>query len=682
MDLALYKRPQTTPAFRPNHKILCETGARDKKRGTSSSVSAEKASKRVRGKGCASSGNAYREGFSDCSSCCLSVMRIKCLSLLLALSILLAVSGSEAQNSGDALCHNRTHCVCMDGFQSRSGRKYFTGTKDKCEDIDECKTGQAKCKDKSFCKNRIGSYICSCLISRLLFWAARFIDMDRPECYENPAQKTPPQENVWELLAENVSKKEIARWATKLLHHVEMTIWNQSFASPGKGNNTELNIVYETKKCHEKTFLEAGNNTMSINCADAFKGAREAVSTVALITYQSLGNTLNGSFFNNSRGKRGVKLNSRVVSGTVGLQDKVYLSEPVSLTFQHTQPGVENAQHFCVFWEGSEEGGSWSTEGCLHVGSSDSYTTCKCHHLSSFAVLMALSPKEDPVLKAITYGGLSLSLLCLVLAALTFVLCRPIQNTGTTLHLHLALCLLLAHCVFLIGIKRTEPQILCSVTAGLLHYLYLAAFTWMLLEGLHLFLTVRNLKVANYTSASRLQKRFMYPLGYGIPAAIVTVCAIVGHKNYGTSTHCWLRVDKGFLWGFLGPVAVIISINFVFYFQVLWILRSKLSSLNKEVSTIQDTRVMTFKAIAQFFLLGCSWGLGFFLVEGVGETVGSVIAYLFTIINVLQGVLLFVVHCLLNHQVRMEYKKWFGGVWKGVGTDSADMSRSTTHTKM
>lgn len=62
---------------------------------------------------------------------------------------------------------------------------------------------------------------------------------------------------------------------------------------------------------------------------------------------------------------------------------------------------------------------------------------------------------------------------------------------------------------------------------------------------------------------------------------------------------------------------------------------------------------MTFKAIAQLFILGCSWGLGYFIVEEFGEVIGSVIAYTFTIINVLQGVLLFVVHCVLNHQVRL-----------------------------
>lgn len=62
-------------------------------------------------------------------------------------------------------------------------------------------------------------------------------------------------------------------------------------------------------------------------------------------------------------------------------------------------------------------------------------------------------------------------------------------------------------------------------------------------------------------------------------------------------------------------------------------------------------RVMTFKAIAQLFILGCSWSLGFFMVDEAGKTIGSIVAYMFTIINVLQGVLLFVVYCLFNRQV-------------------------------
>uniref|UniRef100_A0A8C8WAF0 Adhesion G protein-coupled receptor E4P n=1 Tax=Panthera leo TaxID=9689 RepID=A0A8C8WAF0_PANLE len=528
-------------------------------------------------------------------------------------------------------------------------------------------TGLAKCKKKSYCRNEIGSYYCSCIPNSVFNFVAGLFKLDYKECYV-PSGLPCIQKRKSPVGC--LSKKGVSSSTNFICVRSEQSRTLLMFP------------VYETKRCNdtsEKTLLEAGNNTMDINCTDAFKGTIGDRSAVALITYQSLGDILNGSFFNDGRGTQGVKVNSRVTSGTIGMKEKVYLSEPVFLTFQNIQPGGARAKYFCVSWNASEEGGAWSTEGCSHVGSNDSHTRCKCFHLSSFAVLMAL---VDPVLTMITYVGLSLSLLCLLLAALTFLLCQPIQNTSTFLHLQLSICLFLAHLLFLTGIDQTKPEVLCSIIAGVLHYLYLASFTWMLLEGLHLFLTVRNLKVANYTSASKFKKRFMYPFGYGVPALIVAVSAIVGPQNYGTYDRCWLKHDKAFIWSFMGPVAVIILINLVFYFQILWILRSKLSSLNKEVSTIQDTRVMTFKAIAQLFILGCSWGLGYFMVEEFGKVIGSVIAYTFTIINVLQGVLLFVVHCLLNHQVRMEYKKWFSGIWKATETESFDVSRSTIQTKM
>lgn len=77
-------------------------------------------------------------------------------------------------------------------------------------------------------------------------------------------------------------------------------------------------------------------------------------------------------------------------------------------------------------------------------------------------------------------------------------------------------------------------QLACAITAGFLHYLFLACFAWMFLEGLHLFLTVRNLRVLNYTSASHFRKRYIYPVGYGMPAIVVAVSAAVHPDGYGT----------------------------------------------------------------------------------------------------------------------------------------------------
>uniref|UniRef100_A0A8C4Y711 Uncharacterized protein n=1 Tax=Gopherus evgoodei TaxID=1825980 RepID=A0A8C4Y711_9SAUR len=52
--------------------------------------------------------------------------------------------------------------------------------------------------------------------------------------------------------------------------------------------------------------------------------------------------------------------------------------------------------------------------------------------------------------------------------------------------------------------------------------------------------------------------------------------------------------------------------------------------------------LLTFKAIAQLFILGCTWSLGLLQVGPAA----TAMAYLFTIVNSLQGAFIFLVHCL------------------------------------
>uniref|UniRef100_A0A9L0JZN2 Adhesion G protein-coupled receptor E2 n=1 Tax=Equus asinus TaxID=9793 RepID=A0A9L0JZN2_EQUAS len=354
------------------------------------------------------------------------------------------------------------------------------------------------------------------------------------------------------------------------------------------------------------------------------------------------------------------------------------LDPKVTFAFSHpVSPGPGTRQELiCAFWKGADDGGGhWATTGCRTLGSWNGNTTCQCSHLSSFAVLMAHYDvqEEDPMLAVITYVGLSLSLLCLLLAALTFLLCRAIQNTSTSLHLQLSLCLFLAHLLFLTAMDRTEITVLCAVIAGALHYLYLASFTWMLLEGLHLFLTARNLTVVNYSSVSRFMKKLMFPVGYGVPAVIVAISAASRPRLHGTSTHCWLRSESGFIWGFLGPVCAIFSVNLAFFLMTLWILKSRLSPLNR-ASFLLLHKMLTFKATAQLFILGCTWCLGILQVRPAAH----VMAHLFTIINSLQGVFIFLVYCLLSQQVRKQYGKWFKRVRKPTA-DSETFTLALAH---
>ncbi|XP_020939326.1 adhesion G protein-coupled receptor E2-like isoform X29 [Sus scrofa] len=300
---------------------------------------------------------------------------------------------------------------------------------------------------------------------------------------------------------------------------------------------------------------------------------------------------------------------SNVVSAFINLNNTQNLNSPVTFIFQHSVTLGPRQKVFCVFWENSQNGsGHWATNGCKMVGTKDNSTICQCTHLSSFAILMA----------------------------------------------------------------HYEVQVLCSIIAGALHYLYLASFTWMLLEGLHLFLTARNLMVVNYSSVNRFMKKLMFPVGYGVPAVIVTISAATRPHLYGTSSRCWLHTEEGFIWTFLGPVCTIFSINLVFFLITFWILKNKLSSLNNDVSTLRNTRVLTFKATAQLFILGCTWCLGILQVGPAAH----VMAYLFTIINSLQGVFIFLVYCLLSQQVRDQYRKWYKRV-KETKTESEEYTLSS-----
>ncbi|XP_074059786.1 adhesion G protein-coupled receptor E3-like isoform X2 [Macrotis lagotis] len=409
--------------------------------------------------------------------------------------------------------------------------------------------------------------------------------------------------NIFDILPgeTNENKNKTAEIVTKYLETVQNVAYEVALSLP-PGNKSSIKkdlLVIQTLTlegdCDKNNSLfkmEAANETMNFDCILITE--KDSKGAAVFISYASIGSIINERFVSKEdlttdEDEKEIKdfhLNSKVVSGTIGYKMTSFLSIPVSFTFQHIQMKRENEKSFCVYWRNT----TWSTQGCEVISSNDSQTECSCSHLSSFAILLATTTlKEDFVLTMITYVGLGLSLLCLFLAALVFLLCRAIQNISTFLHLQLSLCLFLANLLFLIGIEQTQPKIVCSIIAGGFHYLYLAAFIWMFLEGLYLFLTVRNLKVSNFTSASQFKKKFMYSFGYGIPAVIVAVSAGINPQGYGRDNICWLKME-GFIWSFLGPVFVIILINLSFYLTTLWILRDRLSSLNKEVSTIQNSR--------------------------------------------------------------------------------------------
>ncbi|XP_039628341.1 adhesion G protein-coupled receptor E1-like isoform X2 [Polypterus senegalus] len=452
--------------------------------------------------------------------------------------------------------------------------------------------------------------------------------------------------------------------AESFLQEVEATILNLTDVSSAAQNSrltlnmshlaAELRTIrWNRSQPADREVLLINGNQLEVKIVRLVEMKAEGPLKIGFIVYNNMESLVSASFIDGSlRERHSTSLNSQVVTAVLGEAKSQRLPEPVELTLRHLA-FKEDSQMICVYWKFNQNSSSWSQDGCRATVSNATHTTCTCNHLTSFALIMAIKAPEpvyDGVLVVLNYVLVTFSLACLLLAILTFLLCRSIQKATTVVHLHLSLCLFSAHLLFLVGVSRSGHRVLCSVIAALLHFLFLACFSWMCLEGIQLFLLVRNLRQVKYGSRQGVRRRYLLLLGYGAPAVVVAVAAGVFAEGYGSDTHCWLSRQKGFFWSFLGPVCLVIAVNCVLFVSILRILHSQLGGLNADVSKIKSTRMMTFKAAAHLFILGCTWALG--LVQHV-----RVFEYLFVIVNAMQGPSIFLIHCLLNQQVRDEYRR-------------------------
>ncbi|KAG8538847.1 hypothetical protein GDO81_021968 [Engystomops pustulosus] len=89
-----------------------------------------------------------------------------------------------------------------------------------------------------------------------------------------------------------------------------------------------------------------------------------------------------------------------------------------------------------------------------------------------------------------------------------------------------------------------------------------------------------------------------------------------------------------------------------------------MSSINPEHGKLKKIRTLTVTSLAQLCILGSCWGFGFFMFDSAKP----VFVYIFTILNTLQGLQIFVLHCLMHKKVKIR-----GTMWGGA-TDKCDQS--------
>lgn len=378
-----------------------------------------------------------------------------------------------------------------------------------------------------------------------------------------------------------------------------------------------------------------------------------------------------------------------------GVESTELASNPAKLTFQFVP--VENASSYsCAYWKFSDPVGSgfWAFDGVsmtsVEVRGDRMEVNCSSTHLTSFAVLVDVSGTlseqnvtsvELQALQIVSYVGCAISIFFLGLAIIFFLsqgrdLCNKVHYF---IHLHLSITLFLGYLLFIAaGETATKIEDLCIAVTTILHYLFLSSFCWMLCEGIMLYLLL-------VVVFSKLSKNvwFFLLVGYGLPVIPIVISVGIRHDSYGIRdqngnlTFCWLSTEDGVIWAFAGPMLAIVVVNVFFLVMALGALyrakksqrhrqsqRSTMRKVHKgsvgEQRRVGDSeeqgdgnknvdifRTLFVAVVVLLPMLGLTWVLGLFAVNR--NT--TIFAWIFAVVNSLQGLFIFFFHVLRNEKV-------------------------------
>uniref|UniRef100_A0A665WSW0 Adhesion G protein-coupled receptor B1b n=1 Tax=Echeneis naucrates TaxID=173247 RepID=A0A665WSW0_ECHNA len=314
--------------------------------------------------------------------------------------------------------------------------------------------------------------------------------------------------------------------------HKRPSTTNSNFTFPVKGWRGMLDWV---RNSEEKISVSHGN--------DAF--------VTGIVLYRNLASIL--SFQSNT-----TLLNSKVVTVIVN-PTTTLLPSPVEIEFPHLQNGTMNET--CLSWDESETSsllGSWSARSCRSVPVHSFRTKCVCDSPSTFAILARInfdSIMDKALLPSVTLiVGCGVSSLTLLLLIIIYVsVWKYIRSERSVILINFCLSIICSNALILVGQTQARNKVVCTLVAAFLHFFFLSSFCWVLTEAWQSYMAVTG-RLRNRI----IRKRFLC-LGWGLPALVVAVSVgFTKAKGYGTVNYCWLSLEGGLLYSFVGPAAAVV----------------------------------------------------------------------------------------------------------------------------
>ncbi|XP_064455064.1 parathyroid hormone/parathyroid hormone-related peptide receptor-like, partial [Ornithodoros turicata] len=192
----------------------------------------------------------------------------------------------------------------------------------------------------------------------------------------------------------------------------------------------------------------------------------------------------------------------------------------------------------------------------------------------------------EPHLRSIKFMskvGYTVSFISLVVAFTILASIKKLRCPRNSLHMHLflsfmlrALAVLVKDAIFVDGVGLStnldfsQNNVDCKAFTSIWHYLLMANYCWILMEGLYLhnlvFLTF-------FTDSSGIMKYVI--LGWGLPVVFVIPWIIV--RATLEDTLCWTtNENSAYFWIIRGPITVSILANFVMFVNITRVLLVKL----------------------------------------------------------------------------------------------------------
>uniref|UniRef100_A0A3Q3VS98 Uncharacterized protein n=1 Tax=Mola mola TaxID=94237 RepID=A0A3Q3VS98_MOLML len=345
-------------------------------------------------------------------------------------------------------------------------------------------------------------------------------------------------------------------------------------------------------------------------------------------------------------------VNSKIL--TVTIRPELQASEPmVVVELSPLINGTSDPQ--CVVWDyaGAE---NWGTEGCQTLSSTTFHTKCLCSRISTYTVLAQqakdpdMGPASMPSVPLMVGCGVSCTAL-LILLLIYAAFWRYIRSERSIILVNFCLSILASNLLILVGQSQTLSKGLCTVTAAFLHFFFLASFCWVLTEAWQSYLAVIG------KMRSRLIRKRFLCLGWGLPALVVAVSVgFTRARGYGTASYCWLSLEGGLLYAFVGPAAVIVLVNMLIGIVVFNKLMSRDGISDK--SKKQRAGASLWSSCVVLPLLALTWMSAVLAITDRRSTLFQV---LFAVFDSVQGFVIITVHCAMRREVQDAVRCRMGG---------------------